>query len=146
MVHLHDTKLHLFIGELEELLSAEHKAFGVHMSTDNLAPDLIIVTSDLCPPNMLKLSNQPTLTSTTDYSTSASAHGSATCNDETYALHCNAHHTVLLHHVFHSTTLFYPWNFVNLQATLKLSYLWSGPTDHSYTNTLKHIITLTSKL
>ena len=57
---------------------------------------------------------------------------SATCDDDTDALHCNAYHTVLQHHVLHSTTLFYPRNFLDLQATLKLSYLWSGPTDHSY--------------
>ena len=66
-----------------------------------------------------------------DYSTSASARSSATCNDDIDALHCNAYHTVLQHHVLHSTTLSYPRNFLDLQATLKLSYLWSGPTDHS---------------
>ena len=78
--------------------------------------------------------NQHTLNSTTDYSTSASAHGSALCNhyDDIAALHCNAYHIVLHHQVLHSATLFYSWNFLDLQATLKLPYLWSGPTDHSY--------------
>ena len=38
---------------------------------------------------------------------------------------------VLQHHVSHSTTLFYARNFLDLQATLKLSYLWSGLKDHS---------------
>ena len=54
MVHVHDTKLHLFIVEIEKLLPvpAEQKAFGVHMSTANLASDLIMVTSDPCPPQI----------------------------------------------------------------------------------------------
>ena len=47
--------------------------------------------------------------STTDYSTSA--RGSATCNDDIDALHCNAYHTALQHHASHSITLFYPRNF-----------------------------------
>ena len=76
-----------------------------------------------------------------DYSTSASARGSATCNDDIDALHCNAHlmiHTVLQPHLLHSTTLFYPQNFLDSQATPQLSYLQSGrtPSDDFYANGL----------
>ena len=28
--------------------------------------------------------------------------------------------------------LLHPWNFLDLQATLERSYLWSGPADHSH--------------
>ena len=33
-------------------------------------------------------------------------------------------------------TVSYPRNFLDLQATLKLSYLWGGPTDHSCSNSV----------
>ena len=48
------------------------------------------------------------LNSTTDYSTSASAHGSATRYDDIDALHCNAYHIVLQHHVFGSLAVSAP--------------------------------------
>ena len=59
--------------------------------------------------------------STTDYSTSARS--SATCNDDIDALHCNAYHTVLQHHVLHSTLLLYPRNHLDLQAIQAFLFL-----------------------